>query len=484
MKKHLYIFVAALGIFSSCSKSNLDLSPYNAVEATEAFNTENDVNLAVNGMYYGLRTNAAPAATTSAASYYIGTWNIYADALADNLTSSPAGRGTLGDIYRWQYTASSNNSTFFAAGYAITRRANAILENIGKFSGAFADNAKGEALAVRAMTYFDMSRMFSKTYQNATDADFTLPYVTSTDKDAKPASEPLKGFYDKILADLNAALPLINATNGVGRLNKAAVSGLLSRVNLYKGDWAATIAAANNALGTTPNLPSIANFPLIWKDETESGVLFKIINTTVDNVNNQGVNYSQLQNGQIKSEFVVEYNFNKLFTPADIRTSTYIKTSLLGNTLYNNVVKYTGGTGKPLGVQDAKVLRTAEVLLNRMEAYYRSGNEGAALIDLNLLKRNRYTGFVDLSLSGQPLLDEILKERRLELAFEGDRFWDLKRRNEGVTRDGTKGEQADGTGTPYPSVFLTLPAGDTRFQFPYPFSETNFNPNLRQNPGY
>ena len=475
MKKHLYIFVAALGIFSSCSKSNLDLYPYNAVETTQAFNTEADVTLAVNGMYYGVRASG---------SYYNGTWNIYADALSDNLTSNPAGRGTLPAIYKWQYTASSSNSPFFAAGYTMTRRANAILENIDKFSGAFGNNAKGEALAMRAMTYFDMSRMFSKTYQNATDADFTLPYVTSTDANIKPPSEPLKGFYDKVLADLNAALPLINATNGVGRLNKAAVAGLLSRVNLYKGDWAATITAANTALGTSPNLPSIANFPLIWKDETESGVLFKILNSTVDNVSTQGVNYSQTQNNEIKSEFVVEWNFNKLFIPSDIRTSTYIKTSLLSNTLYNNVVKYTGGTGKPLGVQDAKVLRTAEVLLNRMEAYYRSGDLTSALSDLNLLKRNRYTGFTDISLSGQPLLDEILKERRLELAFEGDRFWDLKRRNQGVTRDGTKGAQADGTGTPYQSVFLTLPAGDTRFQFPYPFAETSFNPNLRQNPGY
>jgi hypothetical protein len=70
----------------------------------------------------------------------------------------------------------------------------------------------------------------------------------------------------------------------------------------------------------------------------------------------------------------------------------------------------------------------------------------------------------------------------LELAFEGDRFWDLKRRNLPVERDGSKGERADGSGTPY--VFTTLPAGDHRFQLPFPQTEVNFNTNLKQNPGY
>jgi len=479
MKKYIYILIAATSLLGSCSKE-LELNPYNRLETSEAFNTEGDVTLAVKGMYYGIRASG---------SYYNGTWNILADVLADNLTSSPAGRGTLTNYYKWQYVPSTNIG-LFAGGYTMIRRANAIVENIDKFpAGAFRDNAKGEALAIRAMTYFDMSRVFSKTYQNATDADFTLPYVTTTDETIKPASESLKGFYDKVLKDLNDALPLIATSNGVGRLNKAAVAGLLSRVNLYKGDWAATIAAANTSLGTAPSLPNIADFPKIWLDATESGVLFKVLNTSTDNVSTQGVNYYQTQSGQIKSEYVVEYNFYQLFLDADIRKSTYIRTSALGasTTLYNNVIKYAGGTGKAAGVQDAKVLRTAEVLLNRMEAEYRSGAIAAAVADLVLLKANRYTGYssaADLLLTGTPLLNEILKQRRLELAFEGDRFWDLKRRNEGVVRDGTKGELANGGGTPYVAPFLSLPAGDPKFQLPFPLQETSFNPNLKQNPGY
>ena len=177
----------------------------------------------------------------------------------------------------------------------------------------------------------------------------------------------------------------------------------------------------------------------------------------------------------------MDYAFRQLFLPTDVRTSAYIQTSAFNGVNQNHVIKYAGKSGFPAGVVDAKVLRTAEVLLNRAETYYRSGNIKSALADLNLLKSNRITGYVSAVLSGQPLLDEILLQRRLELAFEGDRFWDLKRRNEPVNRS-TFGDRADGTGMP--AVFGNLPVGNFRFNIPIPQSELNFNTNLKQVPGY
>jgi tetratricopeptide (TPR) repeat protein len=477
MKKTLYASALAVALFvAGCKKSDLNLYPYNQVETTQAFKTQADITLAVNGMYQGIRASG---------SYLSGTWTIISDVLADNLVLVQAGRQSLRTpYYIWNY---SGNSTYplFAGGYTITRRANAIIENMGNFSeGAFKNNALGEAYAVRAMTYFDMSRVYSKTYQNASDADFTLPYVTSTDPLIMPGNEPVKSFYDKVINDLTQAEGLINASNGVGRLNKAAVAGLLSRVYLYKGDWANCIAASNRALGATPNVNTIATFPNVWTDATEAGVLFKVKNTNLDNSNTLGVNFYQAVSGGIKSEYTVDYNFYQLFASNDVRKSTYISTSAYSGSTYNHVIKYAGRAGSPAGVVDAKALRTAEVLLNRAEAYYRSGNAASAIADLVLLKTNRYTGYVaaaDNVLTGTALLNEILLQRRLELAFEGDRFWDLKRLNLPVQR-AAKGEKADGSGTP-PAV-TTLAAGDNRFQLPYPQSELTFNKNLKQNPGY
>jgi len=472
MKKIVY-FLFLLLFFAGCKKSELDLTPFNQIETASAFKTEPDVNLALNGMYNGLRVN----------NYVNGTWNIIADAMADNLIISSLGRQTLTTFGDWRYNA-DNTSGFFQTGYSITRRANAILENIEGFpAGSFKDNAKGEALAMRAMVYFDMARMYSKTFENAAATDSTMSYVTSTDAKLLPVKESVKGFYTKIVADLTAALPLIATSNGVGRFNKTAVAGLLSRAYLYTGDFTNCISASSTALGASPVLPNITDFPRIWTDETNNGVLFKVSNTALDNINTLGVNYFQIVGGLIKSEYVVNYNLRQLYTPTDVRTSTYIQTSLFNGVNQNHVVKYRGRPGLTLGVLDFKALRTAEVILNRAEAYQRSGNDVLALADLNLLKSNRYSPFSNVvGLTGSALLAEILLERRLELAFEGDRFWDLKRRNQPVTRDANFGDRADGTGVKY--IFTSLPANDFRFQLPFPSSEINFNTGFKQNPGY
>jgi hypothetical protein len=470
MKKILFT-LSTIAVLASCSKKELELAPFNQIETSLAFNTQADVNLAVLGMYQGLRSN-----------YVGGTSNILADVLADNLIISSLGRQTLTTYGDWRYNGDATVG-LFSTGYAITRRANAILENIDKFpAGLFKDNVRGEALALRSLVYFEMARTYSKTYENAVATDSTMAFITSTDAKQLPTKEPVRGFYLKLERDLTAALPLINTSNGVGRLNKAAVNGLLSRLYLYMGDFTKCISASTAALGTTPVLPSRTDFPSIWTDATNNGVLFKVINTTLDNTNTQGVNYYQTVGGLVRSEYVCDFDLRQMFDISDVRTSAYIQTSLWNGVLQNHIIKYAGRPGAVAGVVDAKVLRTAEVLLNRAEAYQRSSNNTLALADLNLLRTNRYSSSTSLTLTGDALLAEILKERRLELAFEGDRFWDLKRRNLPVQRSATTGDRADGTGVKY--IRTTLAVGDHRFQMPFPSSEINFNTKFKQNPGY
>lgn len=474
--KKISLFIVTIGLLVSCKKSELDLYPYNQLETTQAFNTENDVNLALNGIYQGLR---------SAGSYYQGSWNIEFEVVSDNLILNQQGRLSQQTFFNWQYTGNGTTG-LFGNGYSIIRRANAILENIDKVNStaAFKNNVKGQALAVRAMVHFDLTRAYAKTYNNAVAGDSTVPYIVSTDATQMPSKEPVIGFYNKIVTDLTNAESLIGTTNGVGKISKNAVQGLLSKVYLYMGDWDKTIAAATNSLGASPAIGTLTTFPLIWTDGSEVGVLFKIKNTLTDNLNTLGVNYYQIVGGGIKSEYNVSWDFYQLFQAADIRKTAYTVQSAYNGSTYNHIVKYAGKTGFPAGVLDAKVLRSAEVLLNRAEAYARKGgaaNEALALADLQLLKSNRYTGYVNETFAGQALLDEIYLQRRLELAFEGDRFFDLKRRNLPVLRS-AKGDKADGTGTA--ATFTTLAAGDYKFNFPLPQSELNFNKNLTQVKGY
>ncbi|MBP6686872.1 MAG: RagB/SusD family nutrient uptake outer membrane protein [Lacibacter sp.] len=472
--KKIYVYLGLIAVLvSGCKKTNLDLYPYNQIETSQAFNTEVDVNLALGGAYSGLR---------GMGNYKQGEWNIVYEAISDNIILNQQGRLSQQVFHNWQYKGNATVG-LFGQSYSVIRRTNAILENIDKVPStpAFVSNVKGQALALRALLYFEMARVYSKTYNLATTADSTVPFITTTDPTILPSKISVKALYDFIVADLIAADAAIAASNGVGRLNKTVVQGILSKVYLYMGDWPKAITAATAALGATPNLPNIATFPGIWTDATETGVLFKTKNTLLDNANTLGVNYYQTVAGGIRSEYNVDYDFYLLFANNDVRKASYILQSAYNGTNYNHVVKYAGKTGFPAGVLDAKILRTAEVLLNRAEAHYRNLNEPAALADLVLLKSNRYTGYVPETLSGTALLAEIMKQRRLELAFEGERFFDLKRWGMAVTRSG-KGDVADGTGAP--SIFQTIPANDYRFNFPLPDGELTFNRNLKQVPGY
>jgi len=472
MKKISLILFTAL-VLGACNKKELDLYPYNQIETAQAFNNTNNVDLALGGVYNGLR---------SAGSYYQGDWNIAFEVVSDNLVLNQQGRLSQQTFYNWQYTGNGTTGLFGNA-YSIIRRCNAIIENIDKVVAAdtYKNNVKGQALAARALLHFDLSRVYGATYLNATDKDSTTPYVISTDATLVPGKMSVKDVYTKVVADLTNAETLIATSNGVGRISKNAVQGFLSKVYFYMGDWDKSIASATAALGATPAIGSISTFPSIWTDASEVGVIFKIKNTLTDNSNTLGVNYYQIVGGGIKSEYNVDYNLFQLFKSNDVRKATYMVTSAYNGVSYNHVIKYAGKTGFPVGVLDGKVLRSAEVLLNRAEANYRKGNSAGALADLNLLKSNRYTGHTDVTLSGSALLDEILLERRLELAFEGDRFFDLKRRNAGITRSG-KGDKADGTGTA--ALFTTLSPGDYKLNLPFPQSELNFNKKLTQVAGY
>src|SRR2546423_14262471 len=98
MKKYAYIFIGSILALGACKKSELDLFPYNATLTSKALLTPEDLTLAVNGMYAGIKTTG---------SYYNGTWNIFADAVADNLILSKGGRGSFTTFSEWLYNPNS-----------------------------------------------------------------------------------------------------------------------------------------------------------------------------------------------------------------------------------------------------------------------------------------------------------------------------------------------------------------------------------------
>jgi hypothetical protein len=145
------------------------------------------------------------------------------------------------------------------------------------------------------------------------------------------------------------------------------------------------------------------------------------------------------------------------------------------------VNKYAGGTygAANENVANGKVFRTGEMYLIRAEARAELNSftgANSAESDINELRAARIANYVNVTFaSKQAAIDAIMLERFKELAFEGHRFWDLKRRGLPVER--LPGEAPSALGT-------TLPANNFRFVLPIPGLEMQTNPLMVQNPGY
>ncbi|RYE20069.1 MAG: RagB/SusD family nutrient uptake outer membrane protein [Sphingobacteriales bacterium] len=475
-KTYIYALLTLLLTAGGCKKE-LTQNPFDGIPTNQAFNTPDDFTNAIRGAYVALRGT----------SYYggedAGAMVSTPDVLSDNLVLNQSGRKSQLKFYTFNYVG-NDTWELWGNAYKAILRANFLILNLNKLpDGEFKDNVHGEALAIRALAHFDLLRVYAKSYASANDSDPGVPYVTSVDPMALPARTPLKQAYGLVVADLEGAADLLSEDNDVGRIHKAAAEGLLSRVYLYMGEWQKSIDAATGAIADVPEQNDLAipgEFGNIWLDATEKDVLFKIKTLDADNVA-VGVGYKQSTSEGVIPEYSVDFAFYQLFADDDVRKDSYIGETNYNGIDYYYISKYSGRRTGNADVVDTKVIRMGEVYLNRAEAYYHLNNEGAALDDLNTLRSHRYTAFdeSEANETGTALGDAIQLQRRLELAFEGSRFFDLKRQNKAIQRSDL-GDEADGTGIP--ASVKTLPANSPLFQLPIPQAEINANPNMKQNP--
>jgi len=484
MKK--YILTLGLAAVTSISfvscEDSLDRQPFANRAPSDVFSNPAGFDNAMRGVYSGFTGIDNQMYGT----YLGGDANILADVLSDNLIIAQNGRQTKKTMHEWIY--SGNNTSFlYADAYKVMNRANAILDNTGNLSdGPFKSNITGEALASRAIAAFSLVKTYAKIPTQSADANASLGVAIQTTSDAfsLPTRATVAENYTAIIADLELAKTLINADNGVGRFNLNTVNAFLSRVYLYNGDMQNCITAAN---AVSSSVTTRDRFVSIWKDENspaQEGVLSRLVLTTDDGVN-IGTQYSQTSpTTGVRSEYAVDFDFYNLYQNSDFRKIAYFSTSVFGGDNYNHIAKYFGKGNNTDNTVDAKVIRMAEVMLNKAEAYADPsvGNDAAALVALDAVRSQRYTGFVSGNETGNGLKAAIALERRLELAFEGHRFYDLKRTAQDTVRSATNGEFADGTGTPAVGTLLT--AGSFKFELPIPQGALDANPNMVQNPGY
>jgi len=488
MKKYTYKFLAlsSLIFLASCSEDELITFPNDGPAIENYYQTDNDFRAGVDYAYDAFKGTGYYAQANDLSQ------TIIPDIITDNLIISPDGRGSNQLIFNFEYAENVGGVTnLYGSAYAVAARANAVLANTGKLgAGAFKNNIEAEARAIRALSHFDIVTRYAKIPTQSSDANGSMgiAYVENYDPFFLHTRDlTVAQVYAKIVADLTFAEQNIQTVSGtsdaaVGRFNKAAIQGLLSRVYLFMGDYPNSILWGERSLALSASVGTSANFKNVWNDTSNDGVLFKVLNSAVENIK-IGSAYNQTVSGQVRSEYVPDYNFFTKFQTTDIRKDAYFLTSPLGSRSYNNVIKYRQATGKPIEAVDVKVIRTAEVVLNVAESMFKAGNEAGALTMLNRLRAQRYTPYVAGTETGTALWDAIMLERRKELAFEMDRYFTLKRLALPVERSNF-GPYADGSGNPVIPASKTLPASSFKWQWPIPLTARQVNPAIQPNPGY
>ena len=482
MKKYINIISIALlsVVFTGCNDELKELEPFTEGNPATFFNSVSNFQSGVNGIYSQL-------------------FNYYSnpdsglqglpDILSDNVILATTGRRSNETYYDYRYTASTAGAIplYFSEAYEAVNAANLVIGQIDNLAASSdKDNILGQALAARALAHFDLARIFAQIPTQSANANSSpgIVYIKVEDGDtadpfAQPSRETVAQNYTEIIGDLERAGELIGEDNGEGKMNRNAVYGLLSRVYLYNGNYQMVIAAANQV--TTP-LATAEELADVYTDSNNAGIVFELsVDTDSESsFNNVGVLYSQTTGADTRSEYVLDYDFYNSIDDNDIRKDILQFVGTNSGNQYNAVQKFLGETGQVNGRVDVKVMRAAEVLLNKAEAQFELGLGTDALATLNLLRDQRFTTYVGGE-TGAALEDAIQFNRRVELAAEGHRFFDIKRRGESVVRS-SFGDIIDGSGQP--AEIATLPAGDYKFQLPIPIDEINANPNFDQNDGY
>lgn len=457
----------ALSLTLTSCDNLLNVEPAQDVEPDAAFSSEGGFESTLSSTYDDLQD----------VGYYGQFYMLYPEALADNAIN-------LSGVARYDgppRNAVREHLNRWGGHYTSINKANTLIAEIQSFNeadGAFRERISGEAHFLRALNYFDLIR--TKAYEPGEEVNgFTQGVILRTEptSSAEGAAErlpraPTSDVYDQIEADLQVAIDsLAGKGNSRFKANEAAAQALLAQVHLYRKDFDDAASTATTALESAE---SNLDADLLTEDEyvdahvgeTMSSAIFSLDMRPSFDGDATSVNesLSSLTNDPASFNFQLlpTQNLIAAHEDGDVREELY-ETLPSGNTRIN---KYTQAVGSY--TDNIPVIRAAEVLLIRAEARFENGNESGALEDVNALRSER--GLSEVSLSGESLIDEILKQKRLELAFEGERFFDLKRR---------------GMDIPKPQVAIPdVSYEDLRILAPIPSAEVQLNDQLDQNPGY
>ena len=446
------VVLALLGLLSlgisSCSDF-LNPQPQNSLSPDQVFSDAAGASAALIGTYGALAST----------SYEGITYLAFADMTADNLAWT-------GTFPTWAQVKNRSIlpdnvdiTNMWAALYAVVNRANNVIlytPNTANIPDAQKAQIIAEAQFLRAVAYFDLTRFWG-------DVPLVLTPTIGPGPDLSVTRATQSAVYDQIAMDLTAAeaaLPEVNT----GRATKWAATALKARLALYREKWqdAADLSDQIIASGKFQLLP---NYQAVFSTENSAESIWSI---QFEATGNRSFEAFYMVPGTLGgrgeasptgsgSTLPDAYEAGDKRKAATISDGTFVSTT--GAKYPVGIqVKYTS----PAGEDNVHYLRYAEILLTGAEAKAHLGKTDDALTLLNRIRTR--AGLTASTVTGAALLDAIAKDRRLELALEGHRWFDLKR-----------------TGKAQSVLNITDP---NKLLFPIPLREIQNNSNMTQNPGY
>jgi hypothetical protein len=459
--KKAFIYTMFLTGFFFLSGCDLDIIPSDALTGSQMQNTADGLISLVNGCYAQFKDFPDPSSSNN---WYLRQYYHLSDFASDDIACGYKTEDDLINSFRYNDRTSekSNINSFWEVSYKIIYGANVAIKIAdAKGSDMLTNHLKGECYFLRAFATHNLVRLFAKPYSavNASQPGVILR-ESSTDGAAK-ARASLSETYDYIVSNLKTAAALMSEStpeerNTKGFATKYSAWALLSRVYLYLGDNDNCLAYADSVINSgNYSLTDATSFPDYFAQAQNSSETIWCINFTVADDKKEASVASMIYDGSscwgeegASPSLLEEMGFGTDLMDVDQRWS-YINTNSPG--LKNGVPiyyisKYSGQDDLPT-LSSPVMLRLAEMYLNRAEALANSGEVSDAIADLNEIRTNRmnvpeggdlndylYDAARD-GITGVNILDFVLKERRIELAFEGHRIFDILRNEQDLIRN-------------------------------------------------
>ena len=349
------------------------------------------------------------------------------------------------DLWLWKDDNPSPTTSYFSwrTYYHNIYIANYIIEHQHEITNAKADEISqlvGEAYMMRAYDLFLLVNLYAEPYTHCTPATTRgVPMLLEADVNAIPGSSSVEAVYQQVLADLTLAEQHMNVSQWEQgknyRFNKVAAQALRARTYLYMGRWQEALTAAQAVIAAHGDLVDLNATDALLPDDYQSAeniVALEQFSSNLSTVINQP-----------------SKDFLALYRSGDQRKSAYYK-------------RATSTTYSLLKSEGYCSFRSAEAYLTAAEAEAQLGNTANAIELLKplLAKRLNTTAYNEAlelmaAMNQSQLLQEIYDERGRELAFEGHRWYDLRRTSQPALTRTYKGETYTLTPDKYTMRFPT-----------------------------